>query len=119
MIEIYRLFLQGFANNHPNTARKHTFEDGIFIPDIMTGYTIAAEDQQSAVIQSSNGSVKISLNNERININAPAINLNTTGAVAITSATLTHNGTNIGATHRHPQAPDSANNAQQDTGTPQ
>ena len=121
------LFLQGFANNRPNTRRLHTFEDGIFIPDIMTGYTIAAEDQQAAVIQSTNGAVKISLTNDRINISAPTINLNTpgdlnitaTGAMAITSATLTHNGTNIGATHVHQQGPDSANNIQQDTRTPQ
>ena len=113
------LFLQGFANNRPNTRRMHTFEDSVFIPDIMTGYTIAGEDQQAAVIQSTSGAVKISLTNERININAPAINLTATGAVAIQSASLTHNGTNVGETHVHAQGPDSRGNTERNTNGPQ
>ena len=113
------LFLQQHANNRPNTARLHTFEDSLFIPDIMTGYTIAGEDEQAAVIQSTNGSVKISLSNDRININAPAINLTASGAVAITSATLTHNGINVGDTHVHPQGTDSGGNTEQNTEAPQ
>ena len=113
------LFLQQFANNRPNTARLHSFEDAVFIPDIMTGYTIAGEDSQAAVIQNKSGSVKISLAADRININAPAVNINATGSVAITSAGLTHNGVNVGDTHTHPQEPDSDRNAQEDTGPPQ
>ena len=85
----------------------------------MTGYTIAGEDQQAAVIQSTSGAVKISLTNERININAPAINLTATGAVAIQSASLTHNGTNVGETHVHAQGPDSRGNTERNTNGPQ
>ena len=113
------LFLQQFANNRPNTQRMHTFEDAIFIPDLMTGYTISGEDMQAAVIQNNTGSVKISLTDDRVNINAPDINLTASGAVAITSATLTHNGINVGDTHVHPQAADSRGDRQQDTNPPQ
>lgn len=38
--------------------------------------------------------------------------------VEITSTTLTHNGTNIGKTHVHPQGIDSDGDTQQDTGGP-
>ena len=45
------LFLQEYDIQPPNTLRLHSFEDGVFIPDIMTGYTINSEDEQAAVIQ--------------------------------------------------------------------
>ena len=105
------LFLQQFANNRPNTNRLHSFEDAIFIPDIMTGYTIAAEDQQAAVIQNKAGTVRISLTDERIKLTAPA--------VEIVSTTLTHNGVNVGDTHVHPQPNDSGGNTEQNTNAPQ
>ncbi len=113
------LFRQGFQNNRPNTARMHKFEDAVFIPDIMTGYTISGEDADAAVIQNTSGTVRISLNNQRIKLTAPRVEINTTGAVAITSGSLTHNGVNVGSTHTHSQNPDSANNAEQNTNPPQ
>ena len=127
------LFLQSFANNRPNTLRLHTFEDAIFIPDIMTGYNINSEDADAMVIQNTTGTVRISLNDQRIKMTAPALeinttgatsitssalNINTTGATSITSSALTHNGTNVGESHTHPQARDSGNNVEQDTGGP-
>lgn len=112
------LYRQSLTISRPNTRRMHTFEDAVFIPDVMRGFTVADADSESMVIQSTAGAVKISLNDSRIDINAPAINLTATGAVAITSASLTHNGTNIGDDHIHPQEPDSANNTEQDTGGP-
>lgn len=113
------LFLQGFANNRPNTMRMHSFEDAIFIPDIMTGYTIAGEDSQAAVIQNQTGTVRLSLNDTRIKLTAPMVEINASGAVSILSASLDHNGTDIGDTHTHPQANDSGGNTEQDTGPPQ
>ena len=113
------IFLQNYVNASPNTARLHSFEDAIFIPDLMTRYTIAGEDQQAAVIQNRTGTVKISMTSQRININAPAVNITASGAVAIRSASLTHNGVNVGSTHVHSQSPDSANNSQQNTNPPQ
>ena len=112
------IFRQSFMAAPPNTVRMHKFEDAVFIPDVMTGYTIAAEDSQAMVIQSTTGSVKLSMTDDRINIEAPAINITASGAMAITSTTLTHNGTNIGDDHSHPQGADSAGNTEQNTGGP-
>lgn len=105
------LFTQGYSESRPNTRRMHKFSDALFIPDIMTGYTIAGEDSDAMVIQNKSGSVKISLNQSRIKMTAPD--------VEIVSSTLTHNGVNVGDTHVHPQGADSAGNAQQNTDGPQ
>lgn len=40
------------------------------------------------------------------------------GTLAVNGSSLTHNGTDVGDTHRHPQGNDSAGNSQQDTGVP-
>lgn len=77
------LFLSGYNEQKPNTERIHNFSDAFFIPDPMTGYTIAGEDAQNAVLQSLSGDVKISLSNDSINIQttvsvnieSPVINL--------------------------------------------
>jgi hypothetical protein len=68
-------FLQSYSESAPNTVRKHSFSDGLFIPDVMTNYTIASEDSSNMVIQNSDGSVKISLGSEKIKIAAPTIEL--------------------------------------------
>lgn len=82
------LFLQNFVNDRPNTARLHTFSDAVFIPDIMTNYTIAGEDAAAAVIQNQTGTVRISLNDTRIKLTAPAVEIVTTGQTSINAATL-------------------------------
>jgi hypothetical protein len=87
------LYLQTLKSSAPNTLRKHSFQDAIFIPDPMRGYTIAGEDAGNVVLQNLDGSVKISLGSDKITLTAPD--------VAIVSTTLTHNGTNIGETHIH------------------
>jgi len=87
------LFLQSFNNSAPNTVRKHSFSDAVFIPDVMTGYTIDGEDTDNLVIQSLDGSTKISVGDAGIKLVAVA--------VEITSDTLTHNGKNIGDDHTH------------------
>jgi len=87
------LFLQYFTQSAPNTWRKHSFQDAVFIPDPMRGYTIAEEDQSNCVLQNLDGSVKISLSADTIKIAAPN--------VEIVSENFTHNGTNVGDTHVH------------------
>lgn len=69
------LFLQTYAQTAPNTARIKSFSDGLFIPDIMTDYTIAPEDSENAVLQSLDGTVKISLGPGVINISAPLVTI--------------------------------------------
>ena len=116
------LFLETYTARQPNSLRMHSFEDAVFIPDLMTRYTIAGEDAQAVVIQNRAGNVRISLNSQRIKLTAPAIEIvgptTITGNVA-TTGTFTNNGINISSTHTHPQDNDSANNSQEDTGPPQ
>ena len=69
------LFLQTYSQTAPNTARIKNFSDGIFVPDIMTGYTIAPEDSGNAVLQSLDGTVKITLDTGVINISAPLVTI--------------------------------------------
>lgn len=88
------LFLQSYSEQKPNTFRTHDFADAFFIPDPMTGYTIAGEDQENAVLQSLDGSVKISLGSDYIKIETPreikieSQNINIIGDVSI-EGTLT------------------------------
>lgn len=65
------LFKQYYSQNPPNTKRKHSFEDAVFIPDIMTGITIAAEDAGNAVLQTVDGTVCIALWPHQIKQTAP------------------------------------------------
>lgn len=100
------LFKQSFKESTPNTKRKITFEDSIFIPDTINynNYTIDNEDDNNLVIQSFDNSVKISLGLDNIKIKAPTINMegnvNIDGNVA-TTGTLENNGVNVGSTHVH------------------
>lgn len=87
------VFLQHYKESGPPTLRKHTFEDAVFFPDPMTGYTIDPTDSDNLVIQKLDGSVKISLGTDTVTITAPHIKF--------VSTTLTHNNVNIGDTHVH------------------
>jgi len=76
------LFKQGYQSAPPNTKRQHSFEDALFIPDIMTGYTIAAEDASNAVWQNKAGSVCISLWSSQIKATAPNMGITDTRSYA-------------------------------------
>ncbi len=71
-------FLKTYANSAPNTQRKHSFSDAVFIPDsFMKDVTINEEDDDNLVIQSLDGSVRIALWDNQVKITAPAIILDT------------------------------------------
>lgn len=72
------LFMQSLKASAPNTARKHSFEDAVFIPAVLAGYTIAGGDANNAVIQSLDGSVKISLGANSIKVSAPTVTIQST-----------------------------------------
>lgn len=55
------LFLQSWQESPPNTFRKHSFSDAVFIPDVMTGWTLSGDDTDRAVLQSTDGNVRVSL----------------------------------------------------------
>ena len=91
------LFLQSYSEQVPNTYRIKDFADSLFIPNVLTGYTIADEDSANAVLQSLDGTVKISFGNAQIKIAAPTVIVEATDAtidattVEITSPTVTVN----------------------------
>jgi phage baseplate assembly protein gpV len=110
-------YLQSSSASGPNTNRLHSFEDGLFIPDVMGSYTIAEADLNNMVISSTDGTVKITLSPTTVTVKAPNIVLDTpnltmqdtggtaavtmTGNFAFVGSSLTHNGKNIGSTHEH------------------
>lgn len=61
-------FLQSFKETIPATGRLHSFSDGVFIPDVMTGFTVATADAQKLVLQKNDGSVKIALSNTAVEV---------------------------------------------------
>jgi hypothetical protein len=64
------LFLSTYKKSKPGTHRKKSFSDAMFIPDCMTGYVIAEEDENNCVLQTKDGSVKISIGENTIKIKA-------------------------------------------------
>lgn len=76
------LFLQSLVNagpavSQPNTARKWSFSDAVFIPDTMGyGVTIAEGDALNYVIQNLAGTVKISWGEENVTI-SPSVGIGT------------------------------------------
>lgn len=69
-------FKKNYANSAPNTQRKHTFEDAMFIPDsMMRGVTVAGEDANNLVIQNLAGTVKISWWSSLLKIIAPRVGI--------------------------------------------
>jgi hypothetical protein len=66
------LFLQTLEAAPINTHRNHKFEDAWFIPDVFRQYTINSADSGAMVIQSVDGSTRISISNGVINITAPS-----------------------------------------------
>lgn len=61
----------------PNTLRLHSFEDGLFFPDAARKYALAEEDGTSAVWQSLDGAVRISLGAARVKVTAPLVEFET------------------------------------------
>jgi hypothetical protein len=65
------LFQQTLALSPPNTTRCHKFSDGMFIPDVFFKYTINEADADAMVIQSVDGTTRISMSEGIINLTAP------------------------------------------------
>jgi hypothetical protein len=109
--------LQSFNAAPPNTLRLHSFQDGVFIPDVMQGWTIAGEDAEQAVLQTLDGTVRISLGDARIRLafGSNRLTIQDSGITAIVgdkSLSITSTGTTIVGgltidgivfgTHKHP-----------------
>lgn len=90
------LFLQSYTQTAPNTYRVKNFSDGLFIPDIMRGYSINPADVNSMVISNTSGTTRISISATSIDITAP-VGVNITTPLVTINGNLLVNG-NIGAT---------------------
>ena len=55
------LFKQMWSFCTPNTRRMHSFEDGVFYPQVFTAFTIQTPDVSNVVLQTLDGSMRISL----------------------------------------------------------
>jgi hypothetical protein len=86
------LFLQRFKGGPPNTKRMHSFEDAVFIPDVMTGYTLGGEDAEAAVLQSMDGAYKVSVGGGRVKLAAGGSSVTVSPSGVAIVGTLTING---------------------------
>jgi len=82
------LFQNTFKQAKPNTIRIKDFADSVFYPHTMKGYDIDDEDSENVVLQSNDGTVKISLGTEKIKIKAPIVEVDA-GAVTVDAESVT------------------------------
>jgi hypothetical protein len=99
-------FKAGYSMAAPQTFRKHTFEDALFIPDVMMkGVSLA--DSGGVCLQSLDGSVSVVLLDDKVVINAPEVEINGETKITLTSEEIGLIAPNINAggirfdTHEH------------------
>lgn len=63
-------FMKELKDGVPPNGRIKSFSSGLFIPDALRQFTLAGEDADAMVIQSTSGAVKISLREDNIKIAA-------------------------------------------------
>ena len=68
-------FLKRYSESIPSTKRLHDFNNGLFIPDVMTGWTIDPEDAENAVLQTLDGTVRVSLFPDKLKLTAPTVEI--------------------------------------------
>jgi hypothetical protein len=127
------IFLQSYSSAPPPTRRMHDFNDSIFYPDIMTGFTIAEEDAGAVVIQNKQSTIKIALDESEARVSNGAVKITITGAdisidapsgMTINGAKVTPDGDVVTASgvslnnHYHNQGADSAGDSQDPTDAP-
>jgi len=78
------LVLQSLDTAEPNTARTHSFQDGMFFPDILRQWTLDPADQDRLVIQTTDGATRIAVGVGTVDITATLVTIS--GDVAITGA---------------------------------
>lgn len=67
-------FKKNYKQSAPNTQRKHSFSDAIFVPDsMMRNVVIAEEDADNLVIQNNSGTVRIAIWDDKVKITAPSV----------------------------------------------
>jgi hypothetical protein len=98
------VFQQGLTEDAPNTARMHSFQDGLFMPDAMSNGDAPAGQAGRVVIGANDGSAYLAFDGSGFYFNIGGTEFALTAAgFAQTGGTVEHNGVNIGDTHRHIQ----------------
>ncbi|HIC0447210.1 TPA: Gp138 family membrane-puncturing spike protein [Escherichia coli] len=87
------LYLQNLSEEQPNTKRKHSFEDGLFIPDSMK-FQIDPENMEHAVLQTLDGKTRIAVWPDKIKITAVG-GLEVDGPLKVTGRTMLVGGADI------------------------
>lgn len=96
------VFQQGLSEDSPNTARMHSFQDGLFMPDAMGNGDAPAGQSGRVVIGSNDGGSYLAFDGSGFYFNIGGTEFTLTEAgFAQTGGRVTHNGTNIGDTHIH------------------
>ena len=85
------LYMQSMTESRPNTDRLHSFEHGVFLPDVKALLGLA--NNAAMVLGSLDGTTKIEMVPNTITMTAVNIDL--------VSQTLTHNGIDISGQHEH------------------
>lgn len=80
------LFLQSYEAEPGNTARLHCFEDGVFIPDVMTGFEMANADGIS--IQTTDGSNAVTVTGSSAVLKVGAATLTLTDSKLVSSVPI-------------------------------
>lgn len=93
-------FAQAFKTSPPNTLRLHSFQDAVFIPDVMKGWVIAGEDADSAVLQTLDGNARVAVGVNRVKLTVGAKSVTLTPAGTTIVGGLTVDGIIFG-THKH------------------
>ena len=86
------IFLQSGDASRPQTFRKQNFADSLFVPDSLFDNVIDAEDQNNAVWQSKDSTVRIALWPEFVKLTAPrglGINVQPTPSTIFNMASTT------------------------------
>lgn len=97
------IFQQDIDNpDAPNTARTHSFQDGVFMPDAMANGDAPAGQGDRVVLGLNGGGATLSFDADGFYFNVGGVEWALTAAgFAQTGGTVTHNGKNIGDTHVH------------------
>lgn len=102
------LVLQAYRDNAPNTLRKHSFADAVFIPDAMRGITTSAGESDNFTLQSLDGSVRVSLGAASVNIVAPGASIKLSAAGVEMTGPVKINGVTFNS-HVHGTSPGPSN----------
>lgn len=102
------LVLQGEPSEaEPNTARTHSFQDGVFYPDVMRSWSLNGDDTERLVIQSTDGATRIAVGSDvvavtassEVTVDAPSLTatvddaeITASASITLTAPTVTING---------------------------